>query len=336
MQCPKCNQVNADTAFFCTTCGQSLQAVPPASVPTPSVASSAIPVSPPRPAAPRTTAPAVPYPTAQPLAQERTLNSGSPYEATQSAPPVYGQQVGAPPQSPQAYNPPAAPYGDSPPQPTYSPPQSPYGAAPQPPAYGPPVAPYGAQPVVQAVNCRVCGNPMTNRDYQCPRCGTPVGTIANSNDATVMSYVPLAGYNRQVENTSGTHGDVPYELRGGWNWGSAFLTLFWAISHKVWWVVAVVLVQAAISGTISATGPSDVGTVISGISLIVGLVMFVFMGIKGNSLAWQNRRFDGVEHCRSVQRRWAWWVLGIFVAYMVLILLLIAAGFMMAMQRAGR
>jgi len=258
MLCPKCNRTNADTAHFCTTCGQPLQASA-ASSPT-------IPANLPQNTPPPGHGPQQPY--------------GAPY------PPVAGT-----------------------PQPVHAPsaqtPDNPYGA-PQPGSVMPPYAP----PAPAALQCRVCGGALTPRDYQCPRCSAPVGTVVNPNDPTASSYFPVGGY-AQIENTSGQKGPVPQEVQGSWNWGAAFVGLFWTIAHKVWWMLGIYIALLAVDFAIVLpallSGDMRAVAVLQGVSFIINLVMIIYLGKNGNRLAWQNRRFESLQQFVEVQGRWRSW-----------------------------
>jgi len=48
----------------------------------------------------------------------------------------------------------------------------------------------------------------------------------------------------------------------------------------------------------------------------VGFIVAIILGIKGREWAWQNKRWDSVEHFQRVQRKWSLWSLvfvGIFL-----------------------
>jgi hypothetical protein len=151
--------------------------------------------------------------------------------------------------------------------------------------------------------------------------------VANPNDPTSAGYLSVGGVG-YLENTSGQKGAVPLELQGGWNWGAAFLTFFWTISHRVWWPLYVMLGQVLTYGGIigiwmygvTSNNPTALILIIPLYLLILGtgIFMFVFMGIRGNSLGWQNRVFSSVAHFRNVQRVWATWVLWLFIVSLLL------------------
>ena len=96
----------------------------------------------------------------------------------------------------------------------------------------------------------------------------------------------------EMENTSGQGATsaVPEEIKG-WNWGAFWLNWIWSIAHNVW---------------------------IGLLALVLGLIMSIILGIKGNEWAWQNRRFESIEQFRAVQAKWAVWGWVIFAASIVI------------------
>lgn len=103
---------------------------------------------------------------------------------------------------------------------------------------------------------------------------------------------PQAGYNQYAPaNTSGqgSQAIVPPEIQG-WSWGGFWLSWIWGLGNNVM------------------------------IALLALIVPFfnIYLGIKGNELAWQNKQWESVEHFRQVQRKWAVWGLGIAIAFFAL------------------
>ena len=68
----------------------------------------------------------------------------------------------------------------------------------------------------------------------------------------------------------------------GWSWGAFSLTWIWAVSNKTW------------IGLLSFVP-------------FIGLIMRFVLGARGREWAWQNKRWDSVEHFNRVQRRWSLW-----------------------------
>ena len=70
----------------------------------------------------------------------------------------------------------------------------------------------------------------------------------------------------------------------GWSWGAFFLNWIWAIFNRTWIGLLVFLPY-------------------------VGFVVSIYLGFKGRELAWQNKRWDSLEHFNRVQRSWSVWAL---------------------------
>lgn len=83
----------------------------------------------------------------------------------------------------------------------------------------------------------------------------------------------------------------------GLNWGAFLLAPFWSVAHNVW---------------------IGLLCLIPGLGWIVSIILL----IKGNDLAWQNRRFRDANHFYDVQRAWMIWgivlaILNVLVAIAV-------------------
>ena len=104
-----------------------------------------------------------------------------------------------------------------------------------------------------------------------------------------------------MENTSGQGAAavVPPEIQG-WNWGAMLLNWIWGLGNSTY--IALLMFIP-----------------------LVNFVMFFVLGAKGNEWAWRNKRWDSVEHFRSVQRKWA---IASFVVLGVAILLGIVVSMM--------
>lgn len=103
----------------------------------------------------------------------------------------------------------------------------------------------------------------------------------------------------KVVAQDGPNGPFPAELNH-WNWGAFLLNWIWAIGNQVWIGLLVLLSFIPVIGG------------------IISLVMVIMLGIKGNEWAWKARKWDSVEHFKTVQRKWAKW--GIILAIVSIIL----------------
>ena len=98
----------------------------------------------------------------------------------------------------------------------------------------------------------------------------------------------------------GALSQIPPEIRG-WNWGGFLLTWIWGIGNNVW------ISFIALCGIVPYVG------------WIVSLTMSIILGVRGNEWAWQNKRWDSIEHFKKTQRTWMWWGVGMLLLQIALI-----------------
>ncbi|RZD22137.1 hypothetical protein [Pseudoalteromonas sp. MEBiC 03485] len=94
---------------------------------------------------------------------------------------------------------------------------------------------------------------------------------------------PEASLEMVSENNSG-QGKVDNLPEGikGFSWGAFLLTWIWAIGNSTW-IGLLALVP------------------------YVGFIVSIYLGFKGREMAWQNKRWDSVEHFQRVQKQWSFW-----------------------------
>lgn len=97
-----------------------------------------------------------------------------------------------------------------------------------------------------------------------------------------------------MENTSGggPKAAVPAEV-DRWNWGAFLLTWIWGIGNSTF--IALLMFVP-----------------------LVNFIMWFVLGFKGSAWAWQNKRWDSVEHFKRVQRKWAMWGIAVPVLFALL------------------
>ena len=100
-----------------------------------------------------------------------------------------------------------------------------------------------------------------------------------------------------MDNTSGqgSAAAVPDEVRG-WNWGAFLLNWIWGIGNRTY--IALLMFVP-----------------------VVNMVMPFVLGAKGSAWAWRNKKWDGVEHFKHVQRKWT--IAGIIVLVATIVLLVV-------------
>ncbi len=91
---------------------------------------------------------------------------------------------------------------------------------------------------------------------------------------------------------------VPSEIRGGFNWGAFLLNWIWSIGNTSCGFAVLSFVLALIP--------------------LVNLGWAIYLGIKGNELAWQSKRWNDVEHFRRTQRTWTRVALALLVVGILL------------------
>jgi len=125
---------------------------------------------------------------------------------------------------------------------------------------------------IKLVPCPACKTTVSAQAIACPRCGQPLGSR-------------VAGASSRAANVNDSGGGalsaLPIGLRG-FNWGAFLFGPIWAIFNNAW------------IGLLAF---------VPGVSLIVCIVL----GVKGNEWAWQNKRWDSIEHFFGTQKNWALW-----------------------------
>ena len=108
------------------------------------------------------------------------------------------------------------------------------------------------------------------------------------------------------DNTSGggSNAAVPGEVKT-WNWGAFLLTWIWGIGNNVW------ISFLALLGILPYIG------------WIAHLTMAIILGLRGGEWAWQNKKWDTLEHFKKTQRTWMWWGVGMLIAQVLLIIMVI-------------
>jgi len=158
------------------------------------------------------------------------------------------------------------------------------------------------KPGIPVVTCPVCQIPHHQECWNENKGCTTYGcSHQQSLQQTEIQRQP--NYQRQMpaENTSGQGPSalIPHEIRR-WNWGAFGFSFLWSIFNNVW-IGLLVLIP------------------------YVGWVMPFVLGAKGNEWAWQNKRWESVEHFQRVQRAWANWFLTIIIISSIIFILIVIA-----------
>lgn len=92
-------------------------------------------------------------------------------------------------------------------------------------------------------------------------------------------------------NTSGMGKDaeIPDEIKG-WSWGGFCLNWFWAIFNNTWIGLLVFIPHIPFIGSYIP---------------FIDIIMLFVLGFKGREWAWRNKKWQSIEHFKSVQRKWS-------------------------------
>lgn len=88
-----------------------------------------------------------------------------------------------------------------------------------------------------------------------------------------------------------------------WNWGAFLLNWIWAIGHSCWWPFFVSLGIGFVACILLAVLPIA-GFIISGFFHLAMLGISVYLGVKGNAIAWENGCFDNIDHFHRKEKQW--------------------------------
>lgn len=122
------------------------------------------------------------------------------------------------------------------------------------------------------------------------------------------TFQTAPGMDAGTVNTSGLRSSVPLEIQGGWNWGGCLLGWIWCFAMRLplWGALALL---------------SNLMSIFWGLFNLVNIILATVFGIKGNEWAWQNRRFESVEHFRKVQHIWMIWGFAITLFFIVFLVM---------------
>ena len=109
-----------------------------------------------------------------------------------------------------------------------------------------------------------------------------------------------------LANNSGQGPDSPVLdiVAKRFNWGAFLLTWIWGLGNRTY--ITLLVFVGVILGIIPFIG------------WLIPLGLSIWFGIKGNTWAWQNRKWKSVEHFHEVQRKWAIAAAILYVAGLVL------------------
>lgn len=120
--------------------------------------------------------------------------------------------------------------------------------------------------------------------------------------------------NTQVESSDVDYSTgLPKELKK-FNWGAFLLPVIWLIGNKCGSVLGGLFAIGFVINLLYKVGLDEIW------GLVAYIGISIFLGIKGNELAWKNNKYEDIEEFNIIQHRW---VAGI-ITLIILILLIIS------------
>ena len=164
-------------------------------------------------------------------------------------------------------------------------------------------------------------SPPANDSAPNPQTGAPdLRGPAPSSDSDLKIEFPISQQNpfgtpdASVENTSGTRGgEIPPEIKK-WNWAAFLMPAVWGLFSGV--PLTVVLFLPSIAQMVFGT--STAMTIVQ-FAVLGGASLF--LGAKGNELAWRGKKWRSVEHFQAFQKQWGSWSVKLSIAFAVLLVL---------------
>ena len=128
--------------------------------------------------------------------------------------------------------------------------------------------------------------------------------IQGFNEANRQQTVAM---NTDLTNNSGQGSNSPVLdiVSKKFNWGAFMLNWIWGLGNKTF--ITLIIFPVSLAAYIPFVG------------WLITLGCSIWFGIKGNEWAWQNKRWQSIEHFHSVQKKWA---IGGVIAFFVQILLI--------------
>jgi hypothetical protein len=163
------------------------------------------------------------------------------------------------------------------------------------------------------VPCRECGQSVSTEASTCPHCGCSLPASSPASVPPTQSAGPQPPAPPALP--SGNDPALLPHVRG-WNWGAFFLPWIWAFAHG-----SALLAVLALLGWFAGG--------------IVGLAIAIYLGVKGNELAWMHRPFQSLEHFREVQRIWRNWGIALFLLQVFMVVLILIVTILLRLINSG-
>jgi hypothetical protein len=143
---------------------------------------------------------------------------------------------------------------------------------------------------------------------------TEITEDQNPKNSTSSDHVPLPPTQKQP---------LPPELEKKFNWGAFLLNWIWGSFHGYYWPLLVMPAIALLGLHITPLGASLIKLFwifVFAISVLPFLAYIIYLGKKGNKIAWERREWRDIEHFKSVQKKWA--IVGVIIGLLSIVIYL--------------
>lgn len=146
------------------------------------------------------------------------------------------------------------------------------------------------------------------------------------------------GKNSSFKNVENDNEEIEKHLKK-WNYGALVLNWLWAFAHGQW-VIGAIFLSMAIAITILTADivitflrtrhfPNLIIDITVIVLLIAERIIAIYLGIRGNRLAWNSGRFNSFEEFEATESAWHRWAERIIVVLTIFVIL--AIGFITIM-----
>ena len=109
----------------------------------------------------------------------------------------------------------------------------------------------------------------------------------------------------KTNNSGDKKSVVPKEIKG-WNWAAFLIPPLWGLFSGVPLAILMLALYLPIF--------SD------GMRVIALIGCSLFLGLRGNELAWRGKKWKSIEHFKNVQKKWLSWAVALNILYIIIIL----------------
>lgn len=155
------------------------------------------------------------------------------------------------------------------------------------------------------IKCPQCGSMISTKAAVCPKCGYAANGSMQNHGGSNQPYYPSQQsmqHNYPPEPSVVYGPPVPSQEKelSKWNWGAFLLNWIWGLGNGVYWPIVIIITSFI---------PYYIGA-------IAHLGICIYLGVKGNHLAWNAKKWNNWDYFLNAQKKWTragWWVLAISI-----------------------